>query len=252
MKRILLSIIILAATVATVSAQSDKKARLRLKNGTRIQGVLVEEKENGSIVIEQRDGLQYEYADDEVVSLKLLDDKQHYRRKGYFGISAGANLPVGDYNSWRGGGASVGGSLNLNFGFLFHKYIGIAGAIYGKANPLDNDRYDNWYDNDTWSYGGIAVGPLFSFPAAQWLDIDLRPMIALNVTSYPGADWYDDNSTSPAFMGGVLLRFHASRRVSFVIDADYFYTNTNFDLARAGEQHISSFSIGAGVAISFK
>lgn len=250
MKKILLTAGLLATVLTSAWSQKEQKAQIRLKDGTRIQGTFVEEKDNGNIILEQRDGVEYEYASDEIAGFKFIkDSKRGHRTRGYAAITIGGNIPLGDFGRVRGGNADPGANFNADFGLLFNKYVGITGRIYGASNAFNDTYYYYYDDSDYWNYGGMAVGPLFSLPAARWLDIDLKPMIAYTITSFPGTGW-DDLKVSPAFIGSAMARFHVGRRISLVFETNYFYTSSRWDSRY--HQRISTLSFNGGVAFRFK
>ncbi|WP_118973201.1 hypothetical protein [Taibaiella koreensis] len=247
MKTILLTLALAFTALTTALAQEEQKAQIRLTDGTRIQGIFVEEKDNGNIILQQRDGVEYEYNSEDISGFRFLKDKpRSYRKMGYVAVSAGVNIPLGDFGRRRGGDAEPGANFNVDFGILFNKYIGITAKGFVSANALK----DGYYDDDFWGYSGMGIGPLFSFPAAPWLDIDLRPMIAFAATTFPGADW-DDWNISPAFIGSAMFRFHVSPRISLVFEPNYFYTSTRYSEA-SFRQHIGTLSFNGGIAIRFK
>lgn len=238
---------LLSSAIISFAQTEGRKGEVRLKNGSVIKGTIVEENENGDMSVEMSDGTVYDYESKEIQSYKYYT-RNSFRKKGYIGITAGPSIPLGDFGSELNGGAKVGLNLSLvNFGYRFSDYIGITASWFGAANPLEVFGDDSY---DPWSYGGITAGPLFSFPIASNVEIDLRPMIGYSVATVPDIGDGTESSMSFAYNGSVMFRFHCSRRISILLSSDYFYTKATFDRYNF-EQKISTLSINGGVAYRF-
>src|SRR6218665_1263033 len=193
-------------------AQENRMGEVRLKNGSTIKGEVVERDDDGNTSIETSDGVIYEYDGSEIKSFRFVK-QGHQRRKGYIGMSVGPAFPVGDFAKASNGGADVGFNFCvLNFGYLFNEHFGIAGTFFGGEHGFEYRGDD---DYTPWSFGGVAVGPLISFPVTSRFEIDLRPMLGVCGTSTPDLYYYDeyDYATSLSFHGNLMLRFHAGRRI---------------------------------------
>jgi hypothetical protein len=176
-------------------------------------------------------------------------------KRGFIGLSFGASIPIGDFADESNGLAKTGVQINLiNFGYLFKKNVGIAATWFGAANPID-------YDNaEPWSYGGLMVGPLFTFALSEKVEWDFRPMIGYSVINSPEFNFNDgfpqftfpsEQASSFAFNIGTVVRFNVGNKVSLLLSADYFSTKPEFEDLNF-EQQIGTISFGFGVAYRLK
>ncbi len=249
MRKLIASLLFILIASAVI-AQQKMQDVIYLKNGSIIHGLILEQIPNQSIKIETTDKNVFVYQMDEVdkITKEVVtknNNTSSKKRKGYIGLSFGASIPVGDFAGKSYGGAKTGVELSLvDFGYLFSENLGIAARWFGGANPLDSN-----YDLDPWSYGGVLIGPLVSYPISEKVDWDLRPMIGYAVTFMPdsGAYYNVDPAMSIAFNFGTQFRFHVGEKISLLLHADYFSTKAKFDDFGI-EQKISTFSLGMGVA----
>lgn len=253
--RKLIASLLFILMVSAVFAQQIEQDVVYLKNGSIIHGVITEKIPNQSIRIETADKNVFVYQLDEVekITKEVITKNSKTakeKRKGYIGISLGASIPLGDFADKYNGGAKTGVELSLvDFGYLFSDNLGIAVRWFGGANPLDSN-----YDIDPWSYGGILVGPLVSYPISEKVDWDVRPMIGYAVTTMPEANYYNfDPAMSFAFNFGTQFRFHVGEKISLLVHADYFSTKAKFESYDYElKQNIATFSLGFGVAYRLK
>lgn len=231
-------------------AQENRMGELRLKNGGTIKGEVVERDEDGNTSIETADGVIYEYEAKEIKSFRFIK-RGLERRRGYIGMSAGPAFPVGDFAKANNGGADVGFNFCvLNFGYLFNDYFGITATFFGGEHGFEYRGDD---DYAPWSFGGVSVGPLISFPVTRRFEIDLRPMLGVCGTSTPDLYAYDeyDYATSLSFHGNLMFRYHVGRKVSILLGGEYFFTRADFN-DYDFRQNISAVSVNAGLAIRFR
>lgn len=247
--------LLLFTLITSVSfGQSNYQDVVYLKNGSIIRGIIIEQVPNKSIKIETADRNVFVFQMDEIerITKEQFDGKRSGfssnsdKRKGFIGLSLGASIPIGDFADKSDGLAKTGIHLNLiNFGYLFSENFGVSAMWFGAANPLDIDGYDPW------SYGGLMVGPLLSFPVAEKVEWDFRPMIGYSVTTLPDIDWGTENASSFAFNIGTMLRINVGEKVSLLLSADYFSTKPEFK-DYGFEQSIGTVSLGFGVAYRLK
>jgi hypothetical protein len=259
MKQFLVTIFFLTTTIIAFG-QSEYYEVVYLKTGSVIRGVIVEQIPNKQIKIETADGNIFVIQIDEIERItKEPVNNRNSRAKsttqgggGFIGLSLCASLPVGDFADV----AETGVQLNLvNFGYLFSDNIGVSATWFGAANSLSDKRIDPW------SYGGLMVGPMLSFPISQEVDWVLRPMIGLSVATLPNVLIWDetgsaigsgpDNAFSFAFIVGTVFKVNVSRNVSILLSADYFSVNPEFMEANI-ERQISTVSLGCGIAYRLK
>ncbi len=250
--------LLLFALLTTVSyGQSNYQDVVYLKNGSIIRGLIIEQVPNKSIKIEtaERNVFVYQMDDIEKITKEPYDSKRSdsnsnsERRKGFIGLSVGASIPVRDFKS--DGLAKTGLQLNLiNFGYLFSKNVGISATWFGAANPLDADAW-SYEEYDPWSYGGIMVGPLLSFPLSKKVEWDFRPMIGYSAATLPDLGDGAETASSLAFNFGTIFKVNVGNKVSLLFSADYFSTKPEFE-DYDFEQSIETISLGLGVAYRIK
>ncbi len=201
-----------------------------------------------------------------------LSYSQIDERKGYISFGAGLNIPTGDYA--YGGGKDAkksfqdsdldafvkpGVHLNLvNFGYLFwENYVGMCASFNGGVN-----KHDMGGDDDP-SYGGytnLMVGPMGSYPVAEFFQVDLRPMIGLGLGFTPGIG--DDDfkvGAGLAYGVGATFRFNLASRFAIHLNLDWFKSDcgyetevTNFYGKTTTEEvdfNISAFTAGISFAV---
>ncbi len=249
MKKFIASL--LFALIATWSfGQSNLQDVIYLKNGSIIRGIIIEQVPNKSIKIETADRSVFVFQMDEIekIAKEPIDNKRSdsEKRKGFIGLSIGASIPVGDFADKLDGLAETGLHLNLiNFGYLFSENFGVSATWFGAANPIDA------YGIDPWSYGGIMVGPLLSFPLSEKVDWDFRPMIGYSVTTLPDVGWGIEQGSSFALNIGTIFRINVGEKTALLLSADYFSTKPEFKDYGFG-QSIGTISFGFGVAYRLK
>jgi len=242
---------LLFVLIATWSfGQGNYQDVIYLKNGSIIRGIIIEQVPNQSIKIETADRNVFVFQMDEIekIAKEPFDSKRSdsEKRKGFIGLSIGASIPVGDFADKSDGLAETGIHLNLiNFGYLFSENFGISATWFGAANPIDA------YGIDPWSYGGIMVGPLLSFPLSEKVELDFRPMIGYSVTTLPDVGWGTKQASSFALNIGTIFRINVGEKIALLLSADYFTTKPEFE-DYGFEQSIGTISFGFGVAYRLK
>lgn len=242
---------LLAATVSF--GQSNYQDVVYLKNGSIIRGVIIEQIPNKSIKIETIDKSVFVFQLDEIEKItketppKIKGVKDDVtRRKGYVGLSIGPSIPIGEFADLSNGLAKTGVQLNLvNFGYRSSENFGIAATWFGAANPIVIDGIDPW------SYGGLMVGPLLSFPLSEKVEWDFRPLIGYSVTSVPDLGYGTEQASSFAFSLGTVFRINVGNSMSLLLNADYFSTKPRFEYYNF-DQQIGTISFGFGAAYRLK
>lgn len=198
-------------------------------------------------------------------------------RRGYISFGGGLNVPIGDYA--YGGGKDAkkyadkykidayvkpGVHLNLvNFGYLFwENYVGMCASLNGGGNKYDSfDPKDK--SNTYGGYMNLMVGPMGSYPVADFFQVDLRPMIGLGLGFIPESDINDEFSIGSGFAYGVGLtfRFNLASRFALHINADWLNSNCSgvgFDASDDDDFggfnldnkfKVSTFTVGLSLAI---
>ena len=230
MKRVILLLSILVVMQENVLPQNRTQDVVYLKNGSIIRGLIVEQIPNISLKIETMDRNVFIFKMEEIEKITKESPVRNWNieslenRRNFVGLSIGASIPIGAFADDDDGLAKAGLQLNLiNIGYLFTENIGLTATWFGTANPL------KFYENIYWSYGGLMIGPLFSYPVSRKLSWDFKPMVGYSVTTSPDLFTLIERSNAFAFSIGSQLRNHLSPRASILISADYFYTNPVFE-----------------------
>jgi hypothetical protein len=251
--------------IQTVSfGQNNYQDVVYLKNGSIIRGVIIEQVPNKSIKVETADRNVFVYQMNEIEKLTKENANRDSRvltsnkRKGFVGLSVGCSSPIGNFANKSNGGAKTGVQLNLvNFGYLFSNNFGIAASWFGASNPIDIYYYDG---NAPWSYGGLMIGPLISFPISERENWDFKPMVGYSSVTLPdlGVGLGRQQATSISYSLVSQFRIHLGRKVSLLLSADYFFTKPKFKFNNIYyninniEQKIETLSTGVGVAYRIK
>jgi len=170
-------------------------------------------------------------------------NKKNIKKKGFIGLSVGANIPVGKFADDNDGAAKTGFQINIvNFGYLFSDNIGITATWFGAANPINGVGSDY-----LWYYEGLLVGPLFSFPVSEKIEWDLKPMVGISSASITNLGL--ETAFSFAFSIETGVRFNVSRLIALTLGVDYTAAKYKWDV---GDQSIGTFSIKGGFAFRLK
>jgi len=200
--------------------------------------------------------------------------------KGYLGFSLGAGFGVGDFGSTdfhnpKAGIAKDGFQFSLiDFGFKFHKNIGLAACLSGNWHKMDGQvvadgfaqEFGGVFTTETgnWTILRIGAGPFFTLPLEK-IDLDLRMLLCyvdastpeINVRSGYTEVRQDSKSTNTSgFQIGTGIRYRFSPKTSLILRADYFVTNPeftvvatsyNYSSSQTFKQEITFVNISAGI-----
>lgn len=230
-------------------AQSKYQDVVYLKNGSILRGVIIELIPEETVTIEIIGNNVFVFRMEEVEKIvKELPPKNKvevdpsFRKRGYFGSSFGVSMPIGEFSEGSNGLANTGVQVNLiNFGYRFTNNLGIAATWYGASNPIDAKNIDPW------SYGGILIGPLLTYPISKRIEWDFRPMVGYTVTMLPDLGKGEEQATSFAMNYGTIFRINVSDKLALLVTADYLTTRPKFKDYKIVQQ-IGTISTGLGVA----
>jgi hypothetical protein len=240
-----LSLIILITVNSVMLAQKGYQDTIYLKNGTSINGKIIEMAKDKSVEIQSADKIFFYFKMDQIEKIVKrpnnatdLTTNSVAKRKGYIGLSTGPSIPLSGYDYQT----KTGIQLTLaDFGYLFTDNFGVTAILCGAANPSAGN-YTNW----NYSYVNCMAGPLFSFPISEKFRWELRPMIGASFVCVYG---------NPVFAYGFDTGFHynADERIAFFLNAGYFTSSGTINgLLWPYYIHYETISIGFGIAYRLK
>lgn len=229
--------------------QSKYQDVVYLKNGSILRGVIIELIPEETVTIEIIGNNVFVFKMEEVEKIvKELPQKNKvevdpsFRKRGYFGSSFGVSMPIGEFSEGSNGLANTGVQVNLiNFGYRFTENLGITATWYGASNPIDAKNIDPW------SYGGLLIGPLLTYPISKRIEWDFRPMVGYTVTILPDLGKGEEQATSFAMNYGTILRVNVSDKLALLVSAEYLTTRPKFNDYKI-VQEIGTITTGLGVA----
>lgn len=194
-----------------------------------------------------------------IMSLALIGLSVHGQPedyKGYFGLSAGLALPVGDFASTAAGNdqagyANAGFSAYLSSNIEIVDFIGFSGMIGISNNPYDEvsftDNYRQQYpginygfSSDPYQMFNILGGVYISLPQGI-LELNFKGYIGVSVGTLPAtsSETLDTpnivletgkaTSTDFIFGGGLNVMVYAGKNIAVIVDAVYLHSNPEFN-----------------------
>jgi hypothetical protein len=148
-------------------------------------------------------------------------------RRGYVGIGVGAAGLLEEYSD-----ASGGRQVNLNFGCLFSRHVGITATLFNTDFDIDDT-----YKKSSVGLTGILTGPLFSVAtASRRAEFDLRPMIGFAFGSVTvGSKSTNSDETIFSYGIGGSIRWNCSSRFAISANMDYYHGEVfRLDLSSIG------------------
>ena len=158
-------------------------------------------------------------------------------RKGHVGLAVGGAFLTEDYYN-----VDAGIQVNLTFGYLFGKNIGITSTIFGTSFNVSDTKYSDASIGLT----GMMAGPLFSVATGSGIvEFDGKPMIGFGIGTVTAGS-QSDTSDEVGFVFGLggSVRWNCAKRIS--ISGNFDYYNCTID-----EVDLSSIGIGIGVNFRF-
>jgi hypothetical protein len=205
--------------------------------------------------------------------------------KGYLGFSLGAGFGTGDFGSTdfdnpKAGIAKDGFQFSLiDFGFKFHKNIGLAACLSGNWHKMDGQviadgfahEFGGVFTTETgnWTILRLGAGPLFTLPFNK-IDLDLRMLLCYIDASTPEINVWSGNtavkqdsksSNSTGFQIGTGIRYKFAPKTCLILRADYFVANPeftvvatsyNYSASQTFNQEITFVNLSAGIGFRLK
>lgn len=180
--------------------------------------------------------------------------------QNYIGITGGfssvsGNFSKTDYSDLKSGFASSGGNIGITGVYFFSKHFGINALVSyqgygfkGVQNLADGYKEDFDIDSSTIyikknNYTlNFFVGPYYSFPITDNFSIDLRVLLGLTNAHLAGNEVYLEDQADGTFsqkaaaattlglQGGAAMKYHLTRHLGLMVNADYYYTKPDFSI----------------------
>jgi len=134
---------------------------------------------------------------------------------------------------------NTGLSLSLNLGYRFSEKWGATINLYTSGTGTDKTGYGKDH---------IGIGPTYTINISDKIVWDIKPQIALNLTTYPITEpnTATDTFNGSKFVSGNSLVFgHFGKGLNFTINIDYLYTSSN------QLEYINNFDLGLGLRYNF-
>ena len=237
-----LSLIILITFSSVMLAQQRYQDTIYLKNGTSINGKIIDMVKNKSIEIQTVDKKLFVFDMDEIEKVakkpSKIENNVTYltsisttKRKGFIGLSGGLDIPLkGNYiKGIQITAADIGYLINDNFGVT--ALIGV--NSYQQKPGYRDDDYDHAY---------FMGGPLLSVPISERFSWGLQTVI--------GFSWNIFGKGILSYGLDNMLRYDAGKRIAFLFKAGYFATKgktSNFNESLLNV-NIETISVGLGIA----
>lgn len=181
--------------------------------------------------------------------------------QAYWGITAGASLPLGDFANDNlenngDGFAKTGFSIKTSYDHRITYNFGISGLLLVHSNPWDDEALLNSIDRDSvnvvdqlsvstsnWSSIGILLGPFLYVPVNDLLNFEIKatigfynayaPEIVISGTRSNGENYslrflkYSDIGF--AWNLGSTIRYNISGTKYLTVSGDYLSSTIKFD-----------------------
>lgn len=182
-----------------------------------------------------------------VLSCNLMG--QDMERKGYIGSMLGPSFPYGDFASnsnYYDGYAETGLNISLlTFGYKIWRNFGITASWFGIANPID------YYGTEgMWGVGAIMLGPLYSIPIKEKLDLDFKGMFGYVLLTKQEDTIETSNAFGTGFEFGMMLRYDFTKKWCLMANLEAF--NTKLDIQPDKDPKVSLINLSFGIAYRLK
>lgn len=170
-----------------------------------------------------------------------------HREIANFGISAGVSTL-----NWYNNHPNWGYRLDICAGYKASRIFGISFLLVRSVNqyyeenfvpsPTPGNPYMKRisYEKEEWRYSGFLIGPLFSIPLGEKVNLNISPTAGYSAIVRPS--YYDVESSPFALNLKTYLLINSGHRMAFSISGDYFIADS-FDLM--------SGSVGVGLFYRF-
>lgn len=202
-------------------------------------------------------------------AVAMAQSKTASSKKIFLGITSGASLPLGDFNSKKesnshAGYAKTGFNFDLQGGYLLRKKFSIAASAFYSRNATDGRLYGegNSPSIDHWQFYGLTVGPMYSVAPCNKSAIDLSIMTGFVSANSPKLsegnqvlvteDWA---MAIPVKLSGAF-RYNITSCVYATAGLSYIYMEPKFEFSSLGDpvslhQKFSVMNINGGIGIKF-
>ena len=208
------------------------------------------------------------------------DNKIPRKMSSFLSFNIGPSIPLSDFASTNypdndgAGYAKTGINLNVNYDFMFQKYIGVSADVFYGSHKLEYEILKDYTGEDIpgvdishYEYVGLLVGPVFSGAISPGNNINFKILGGIGRSRSPGMDYQreivvkEDWASSFAWRINSDMRFTVTDKMFFMVDLSYTQTRPEFKIVIGPnesmpetfqkEVHVSTFNINAGVGIKF-
>jgi opacity protein-like surface antigen len=209
-----------------------------------------------------------------LIAILTLISLNVFSQKGYVAISAGPAIPNGhfaskDFYNESAGWAETGYLIDLSCSYKLGKNFGLSVLLRSRSNNMDNSAFESeltrvtgtsWtVESEPWILRGIMLGGYGSFPISEVVSFDTRALIGYlsansveidaSINGSGGSAWVNQSSvsaTSFSYLLGAGFKFHLSKSVCLLAQADYQYAEPEFrgvDIRSSASGQISTNNI---------
>jgi hypothetical protein len=194
-------------------------------------------------------------------------------------FTIGPAFPIGDFsstdaNNLNAGYANTGVNLNLNYDYMFQKYVGITVDVMYGSHKMDHKIISDFMglnvpgaDINHYQYVGLLVGPVLNGTITPKADINFKLLGGVGRTRSPEATFdgeifaKQDWASSFAWKISSDAQVRFSKKGFFVIGISYLQMRPDFNIVLmpnetnpetlSMEMHVSTINLNAGVGIKF-
>lgn len=195
-------------------------------------------------------------------------------------LNIGPSFPMSDFASNNAGEpnagyAKTGFNLNLNYDYMFEKYVGITfNGLYG-THKMDQKIIKDWNDGvdipgaevSHYQYVGLLAGPVFTGTLSPDANINFKLLGGVARSRSPQATYQgvvyfkQDWTTSFAWRLNTDFRYTIANNIFLMVDLSYTQMRPDFTIiinpnetnpeTLLREVHVNTLNLNAGVGIKF-
>jgi Outer membrane protein beta-barrel domain len=202
------------------------------------------------------------------------------KKSSSFSFNIGPSIPVSDFASTNypdndgAGYAITGVNLNVNYDYMFERYIGITFDLFYGSHKLKNQIVEDYtgdyipnVDISHYEYVGLLGGPVLTGTLSPKANINFKLLGGIGRSRSPGMDWKgeiyvkEDWATAFAWRINSDVRFTIADNLFLMFDVSYTQTRPEYGIIIGPHEsqpenlqkeiHVSTINLNAGVGIRF-